>query len=167
MKIVFAINASWLKSRRRRGKMREIEFRGKDTETGEWVYGNYIDTGSRMIIDGNAMSEGDFHFYHDVIPTTIGQYAGLTDKDGRKIFEGDKVRYRFEYSGEDEDEGFDDWEYATVEWHGGCGYPAFDLSPNEMDFNALANIFQSGDYMIEIIGNIHDTPELLAEGEKG
>jgi uncharacterized phage protein (TIGR01671 family) len=144
-----------------------IEFRGKDKKTGEWRYGYYYSECDLYYIwkDRQKESMTKRNTFHEVDPATIGQYTGLKDKDGRKIFEGDKVRYRFEYSGEDDEEGFDDWEYATVEWHGDSGYPAFDLSPNDMDCNALAHIFQSGDYMIEVIGNIHDTPELLAGGD--
>lgn len=125
--------------------MREILFRGKRVDNGEWVYGNYaftdFDNKQYFIFQNKA-------FEHLVIPETVGQYTGLTDKNGKKIFEGDIVEYQ---NG-----------YGHIEWaqlHG-----AFMCVEENGDYwEWLDNM-----YDIEVIGNIHDihdNPELLKGGE--
>lgn len=84
--------------------MREILFRGKEKYTGQWVSGYYYmffaqgkeihvirDTPDKLI-----------KLNHIVDPETVGQYIGLMDNDGRKIFEGDIIKYSYNYRGKSE-----------------------------------------------------------------
>lgn len=70
---------------------REILFRGKRVDNGEWVYGDLLQVPSESIcsIADYEYGEGKPRGIHNVIPSTVGQFTGLTDKTGAKIFEGD------------------------------------------------------------------------------
>lgn len=128
--------------------MREILFRGK-TESGEWVYGGFCYGNNRnesIICPRNDFSK-------EVIPETIGQYTGLTDKNGKKIFEGDIV---IELDGGMDgiprmvvwDEVWMQFECPLVRRHWAYG-------------RNCGRLWLMRDRDIEIIGNIHDNPELL------
>ena len=73
---------------------REILFRGQRADNGEWVYGYYV---CKSQTKHQIVTQNDV-FPINVISETVGQFTGLTDKNGTKIFEGDKVRYTNPYS---------------------------------------------------------------------
>ena len=129
--------------------MREILFRGKRIDNGEWVEGSLLawPDGSAEICYDNP--ENDDEFLKSIVyPETVGQYTGLTDKNGKKVFEGDIVRtYRNE-------ETFD---RMMVEWYEDSA--SFVLAPQKR-FHHYESLMNSHIYL-EVIGNIHDNPEFL------
>lgn len=158
--------------------IKEILFRGKRVDNGKWVYGSYI----RFRADENAFDAHQIYSYYnnelyDVISKTVGQYTGLKDKNGKKIFEGDIVRYAYldEYrcylesleSPEDyEGCNFDNmWTIDVVVYCINIGYPAFDLNGHDWEVNGLSNLSESTEYYFEVIGTIYDNPELLEDKE--
>lgn len=129
--------------------MREILFRGKRVDNGEWIYGMPCATEKSGIYAIQTLCGGIF----DIIPETIGQYTGLKDKTGTKIFEGDIIESVFikklylVYFGEHLFDGYDGERYA-------CGWY------NEDDCGFVTEICCPDTWAI-VIGNIHDNPELL------
>ena len=125
--------------------MREILFRGK-TNKGEWVQGDLLHEGYDYDV---AIWERETKLVTEVIPETVGQYTGLTDKNGKKIFEGDIVTSAY-YLEKDKTKN-SIIEYG--EWNCSCCNGVFGwVSNGYADFR---------DDVIIVIGNIHDNPELL------
>ena len=125
--------------------MREIEFRGKREDNGEWVCGYLFKIWERVyILWGTTNGVPNMV---EVIPETVGQYTGLKDKKGKKIREGDIVKYRREES-------------RTTS----IGVVKFDNASFYIDSGWLTS-YAWLDYEAEVIGNFHDNPELLKGGE--
>ncbi|EAE7496961.1 hypothetical protein BKL10_10445 [Listeria monocytogenes] len=102
--------------------------------------------------DANCTLCVDWYSFDDVV---LIQYTGLKDKNGKKIFEGDIVAFS-----EDDFHVFN----SQVEYFSEDGYPAFDIkvpSTYYFDSNVFSEVSMSGLYEIEVIGNIHENPELL------
>lgn len=140
--------------------MREILFRGKSIH-GEWIYGylNQHRGNIRYDCDCEPIADGCYYINdwqakidtgmygqdYKVDPETIGQFTGLTDRDGVKIFEGDIVRYG------------DTIHSVVFEQRNGTAYFGLIYSPFEtLPFGHYQDLKQ-----IEVLGNIHDNPELL------
>ena len=143
--------------------MREILFRGKRTDNGEWITDSetYIRDG-----DGIWLSDENLNVV-TVIPETVGQYTGLTDKNGVRIFEGDIVRATIDRA--------ERCQSPRIE-NGVIGYDCIGmigliLYKDKNGENVWSDFFNelslSGlieDYYFEIIGNIHDNPDILKGG---
>lgn len=131
--------------------MREILFRGKRVDNGEWVFGSYAFEPRRKGAFGQTISDLDQerHYivskknyeYWEVVPETVGDYTGLTDKNGKRIFEGDIMSGR-----------------------GNTYKVIFD----EGVFRIENSNYTTGLYVAihmekidEVIGTIYDNPELL------
>lgn len=129
--------------------MREILFRGRGNR-GKWVEGFYtpISTGHDGMKDA-IITGTDRNCFIPVIviPETIGQYTGLTDKNGKNIFEGDIVS-----TSKEDERGVVRWEDSDAAYVIGCD--------DNIDLSFLENLWGRD---VEVIGNIHDNPE-LAEG---
>lgn len=150
--------------------MRDIAFRGKRVDNGKWTEGYYVCLNEKVhfIYSGYAETNcGNYYADRDeVIPETVGQYAGLTDKNGTKIFEGDIVRIAYWFGWDDEQQkNVPEEEYISKVYSiDGCPF-CVDLIHDDGDMTPLAWIgWVYDDVEVEVIGNIHDNPELLKGG---
>lgn len=139
---------------------REIIFRGKSIGTGEWLYGHLFNYGLTAPSNVPCISvcvptswEEAYSLYA-VHPDTIGQYTGLKDKDGNKIFEGDIL----EYIGKRKDNMNKVYRRKVV-FHEGM----FALLSKELQaYSALKHhCMEDGRFAWSVIGNVHDNPELM------
>ncbi|EOW0150806.1 YopX family protein [Listeria innocua] len=133
--------------------MIEIEFRAWDKEVKEMDYNPSV-----IEIWQNKPINEQFRLESEEKLIWM-QYTGLKDKNGKKIFEGDIVAFS-----EDDFHVFN----SQVEYFLEDGYPAFDIkvpSTYYFDSNVFSEVSMSGLYEIEVIGNIHENPEILGGTE--
>lgn len=147
--------------------MREILFKGKRTDNGEWVCGYYVlrkrpyfkNKGANLehIICDNLVID-DFNdkqfvdtipITYSVDPETVGQYTGLTDTNGNKIFEGDIVVS--DYIDYEDERG-------VIQWDSDIAKFIITFSTFTIDFD---NVYGRE---LEIVGNVYDNPEHLERG---
>ncbi len=136
--------------------MREILFRGKRLHDNKWIYGNFVSDcdGSPHIIESRFFCEDGHHLQYEdntdtpvfIIPETVGQYTGLTDKNGVKIFEGDIVDYI-------SSDVIGNLKTGTI------------IVEDMTDYDTMIYLNHSDE--LQIIGNIHDNPELLGGENNG
>ena len=142
--------------------MREIKFRGKRVDNGEWVYGGYHKHIARQICPiGDKLNDSDIKHLIvqsgfadwnmpkplqavEVIPETVGQFTGLHDKNGVEIYEGDRLKR----IGDDGDEIF------IIEWNEQSG--GFNL--NYIYFGEIYDLEELWPDS-QVIGNIHEQEE--------
>lgn len=130
--------------------MREIIFRGKRIDNGKWVYGDLAHFPDKINIDPHK--HGQPCRGYAVIPETVGQYTGLTDKNGKRIFEGDIIKIPDDY----DEFGINAGEIYEVYF----AFGGFRLKPK---YSKSKGFWLEDDATVEIIGNIHDNPEVLKE----
>lgn len=132
--------------------MREILFRGKRVDNGEWIEGGLVKVGPLFIIFSDTLPGCQTVTY-----PAIGQFTGMYDKNDKRIFEGDIVKTKY-------------GRLCTVVWFMSQAHNGWDLAvvgtvensvhtkyPDEFDLYKKENL--------EVVGNIHDNPELLGESK--
>jgi uncharacterized phage protein (TIGR01671 family) len=156
--------------------MREIKFRGLEVLTGGWVFGSHVltGTGSHYILPQNLIASAIPQYHVD--GNTVGQYTGLKDKNGKKIYTEDiteielangeirrfvvriktVVREVVSHSSFSDDTAMVAITGVVFEWNG------FELFPcvNEKGWH-------DNEYLMRVIGNIHENPELVEDSDGG
>ena len=126
--------------------MREIKFRGKRLDNGEWVVGSYIEAENRdRSIAHQIIPYKAGLVVREVDPATVGQYTGLKDKNGREIYEGDIIG--------GSNGSINGWEWpfkSEVKWN-----------DEECGFNPPILGYMDSTHYYNVLGNIHDNPDLL------
>lgn len=164
--------------------MREILFRGKRKDNGDWAYGYIVIKPYGSFIEKVEQIQARDNFYHEyypVIPETVCQFTGLYDKNGRKIFEGDIILYHHKvkklvpcedatqeeilHYGLDPESGFG-LAYRpkrTIRYKGNVTIDPICGTDLNLNNNCQWWLCEKNGQLtsVEIIGNIYDNPELL------
>ncbi|MCM1225972.1 MAG: YopX family protein [Clostridium sp.] len=142
---------------------REILFRGKRVADEEWVYGYYLyadEDAAPVIIDKHCYS-------YVIIPETVGQYTGLTDKNGTRIFEGDILSLKHYMINDLVVVKFGKYEDGNIHDDIPCGHVGFylDFSESFKEKNYYRNDICFFAPKCEVISNVHDNPEMIGDNE--
>lgn len=133
-------------------KKREIEFRAKDVDDNKWVYGTpAIISRDYWMIEKNAYMEyGEIYDMYAIKQETLGQFTGICDKDGKKIYEGDIIKTGYEdiYEVRFEEKRGGWYPFACGDGCGCCEY--------EVEYPQYC----------KVVGNIYDNPELLGGSDE-
>ena len=146
--------------------MREILFRGKRIDNGEWIEGYYAaEPYVKSTYNYGYILENEKDLFakkaYLVDSRTVGQYTGLTDKNGKKIFEGDVLNVH------DQIPMFDGYDTDEIVYNGKVMYiknQGMYVCEGNNDGNALCALNLD---KCEVIGNIYDNPELLGGESDG
>lgn len=121
--------------------MREILFRGKRLDTGEWIEGDLLRINGHVFIFPDPAPKGIDKYKVD--PATVGQHTGMKDRNGKKVYEADILTDKFGSIG-------------VVEWRDG----GFVVNFGDTDIFDLSDCFGDS-YQMWVIGNIHDNADLI------
>lgn len=126
--------------------MRAIKFRGFNRKNNQWLTGFYLQNRGAHFVCSDEFAQGKLWDDYEVNPETVGQYTGLNDKNGKEIYEGDIITHgskRILYTVVWNDTGL------TAKQNGSSSYAGLTYwQPN-----------------IEVLGNIHDNPELIKQAQ--
>ena len=135
-------------------KMREILFHGKRADNGEWVEGDLLQTRYHSgHIEYQIMPQTPVSSAYPVLPETVGQYTGLTDKNGRKIFEGDICKFKRFNDVHIGKVVFNVTTASFIMWYQPIVGAYGEKATQKMLLSVCDNI--------EVVGNIHGNPELM------
>lgn len=161
--------------------MREIKFRGKRIDNGEWVYGDLVHNNEQVLISPNFTEPYEYHedFDCNVVPQTVGQFTGLKNRAGKELYEGDIVVPNGSCGGITVQPYAMPRKSATGEQfivaHLPCGWTLRHVSAyGKSGFNSPNTIIHGWKIIesydlwnhqgqMDIIGNIHDNADLMPE----
>lgn len=133
--------------------MRKYKFRGKHIDTGEWYFGCLLEVDGNTFIRDKVRHEDHGYLTHLVTSETVGQYTGLKDNNGVKIYEGDILKIKetpFQIGG-----------LHQVIFHED-GYITYSILYNDIDQAIKYPLSYQLEYgYVHVAGNIHDNAELL------
>lgn len=145
-------------TRKETKELREIIFRGKRLDGSGWAYGYYWEVQKNNIIIGAIRTTDLTQTIALVDPDTVGQYIGLNDENGKKIFEGDILAYHSEYP---EPHDYMEGVVKYGNFNCSCCGGVYGWYLDDGDIRYL----NDGSDGIYVAGNIYDSPELISPPE--